>query len=337
MGSVLSFAAFDNPNARNAQIASATPGDVVESGWIPPDVRDRTGSLAHESIVAAMDSLRIVGRSAYENATKVCLWDCWKQALGRDYLGIHQFTGSCVGAGGGNALFSLAAADVVKRGDREIAKVPFWLYPYGVSRLLGGMRGRGEGSFGSTFAKAAGEAGHIAAEGPGLPSFEHGDGIVWGASVEMEWSDGTRAPQEHRTAAKVHLVRSTAKCNSADDVREAIKSFYPVTIASNWGGLMRPPVVGSREPVLLNRRATTWNHQMTIQGWWDHPEHGELFYDLNQWGLDAHGRCPSGAPAGGFWIKRADLEAIVRQGETFAFSQFDGFPAPEQPLNFSAF
>jgi len=74
--------------------------------------------------------------------------------------------------------------------------------------------------------------------------------------------------------------------------------------------LMQCPVEHDR---LMNRRRGTWMHQMSIHGWEDHPQLGEIWYVLNQWGLNAHGTCPSGAPRGGFWIRRRDLAEIVSQ------------------------
>jgi C1A family cysteine protease len=126
--------------------------------------------------------------------------------------------------------------------------------------------------------------------------------------------------------SRKHLIKTTAQCRSAEDVAAAVQNGYPCTIASNWGGQMRPSVQGDR---LINKRATTWNHQMCVVGWEDHASLGELFYILNSWGVDTHGTCPSGAPPGGFWIRKADMQNIVGQEETFALSQFDGFPSQD--------
>lgn len=333
----LSFSAFPDPTARNGAIAAAGPSDVINSGWIAPNERDAAGNLAHGSVMSAMPRLLIAGASANENATKVCLWDCWEPALGKKYTGVHQITGSCVGAGGGNALFSLAAADVIKRRDPEKCHVPFWLLPYGISRMLAGMNDRGDGSLGSTFAKAVREYGHIPAGESSLPTYDERDGLTWGQEAEYTWSQGRRIDPKYLAAAKPHLVKSTAQCRTTDDVRDGLKNYYSIAHASNWGGGMQCRTKGTKDPVLMNSRQTTWNHQMSCQGWWDHPELGEIFYILNQWGLNAHGTCPSGAPKGGFWISKADMQDIVSQGETFAFSQFDGFPGLPQPLDFSAF
>jgi hypothetical protein len=90
-----------------------------------------------------------------------------------------------------------------------------------------------------------------------------------------------------------------------------------------WGGAMRPNV---QDGVLLSKRSASWAHQMCILNWWDHPVHGEIFYILNSWGPKTHGLCPSGAPPGGFWVKKEEVDYMCRD-EVFAFSQWDGFPA----------
>jgi len=341
---VLQFSAF-KPELRFDAFEPLGAGDILECGWLALDDhpertkasrRKAAAAKASEAARAEMMPFAITGHAFNEDATKVCLWDCWKPALGRDYLGIHQLTGSCVGAGGGNALFSLAAADVIKRRDPEKAVIPLWLLPYGISRMLDGMNDRGEGSSGSAFAKAAREYGHIPADTDGCPKFVETDGIIWSEKAELDWSQGKKIPQKYLDAAKIHLVKTTAECSNADAVRDAIKSYFSVTIASDWGGQMRPGTSGT-PPVLLNKRVTNWSHQMSVQAWWDHPSLGEIFWIQNQWGIDTHGRCPSGAPGGGFWVLKKEIEWICNSGEVFAMSQFDGFPAPVQPLDFSAF
>jgi hypothetical protein len=78
----------------------------------------------------------------------------------------------------------------------------------------------------------------------------------------------------------------------------------------------------------VGRRQGQWSHQMSIDAWLKHPKLGDLFWLMNQWGQDAHGKDPFGGPPGGVWITAADVDFICRD-EVFAFSQFDGFPAPD--------
>src|SRR5262249_35537024 len=82
-------------------------------GWRRPDVRSTTEHLRHAAALRAMPTFLIEG--AGNDERKVCLWNCWRHPLavaatgGKPFPGFHQLTGSCVGAGGGNTVFSLAA------------------------------------------------------------------------------------------------------------------------------------------------------------------------------------------------------------------------------------
>jgi glutaredoxin len=51
----------------------------------------------------------------------------------------------------------------------------------------------------------------------------------------------------------------------------------------------------------------------------------KYFYVLNSWGPDAHPKPLQGEPPGGFWVTWEDLDRIVKQGDSWAFSSFDGF------------
>lgn len=310
--------------------AGAACGSAIgwDFGWVPPDRRDPTIDAA-----LAPPALAITGTGRAGAATRALLWECWSDprvmaSAGGLYPGVHQVTGSCVGAGGGNAVFALSAVEVVRLGDPEQVLIPFWPLAYGRSRHYAGMRGRGDGSFAGAFGRAAREDGFLPATTEGLPSFTRDDGLVWGRATELEWSDGDAIAPRWLEQSRRHLVRGVAAVRSADQCREALVNGYPVMFCGDWGGLMRCPTRGNPE-VLVNRRTTQWLHNQTALGWWDHPTEGEIYYVLNQWGREAHGRCPTGAPPGGYWISRADMEYQCRNGECLALSQFDGFPAAD--------
>lgn len=294
-------------------------------GWIPPEVRTKAETMAHAQALAEMTVWTLTGDDW--GIEKAFLWEISKRANGNKHLPtLYQKTGSCVGNGGWCAYMHLSAFEIVRLGQNETLKVLFMPYTYGRGRLAAGIRGRGDGSTGSGQAKAVREDGVIPNELTGLPQPTDDGGLTWGSKVEMDWSDGARIKDEWIQQGRKHLVKATAQVRSPDDVKAAICNGYPVTIASNWGGQMSPSV---QDGVLLNRRVTSWNHQMCIIGWWKHPTHGEIFYIQNSWGRDVHGTCPSGAPPGGFWVKAKDVEYIVDQDDSFAHSQFDGFPAQD--------
>ena len=160
-------------------------------------------------------------------------------------------------------------------------------------------------------------------------SVEQG-GLTWGKNEELKWSDGATISDEWLEKSRRHLIKTTAKVTTADQVTEALMNGYPVTIASNWGGQMQCRTEGD-PAVLMNRRTGRWMHQMEIEGYWDHPTLKQIYFIRNSWSPGAHGTCPSGAPEGGFWVKKSDVDYIVRQGDSFAFSQFDGFPSQTIP------
>jgi hypothetical protein len=315
-------------------------GEVWNFGWVPPENRDEDAHAGDHSARVKMPRFAISGtpnRSVYET-DKALLCDLWKhpdvvKANEQEFTGVHQISGSCVGAGGGNAWMTLACVEAIRLSEPELPKVPFWLLPYGRSRYYCGMKTPGEGSLGSCFARAAIEDGTLPYDQSGLPQpSDRADGWVWGRAVELKWSDGDAKPTlDLLPSSRKYLIRTAAQCRSADDVREAIVNGYPCTAASMYahdGGRVQG---SGKDACLLARRSGSWSHQMSVQAWWLHPQFGELFWLHNQWGLRAHGVCPTGMPPGGVWITKSDMDWICRD-EVFALSGNNGFPAPVGPL-----
>lgn len=297
-------------------------------GWVPPEKRTKDQNDIHDSIMACLPRFSIEGTTKAP-PPEVKLWEAWNHpavvaATGVPFTGFRQQSGACVGAGGGTAVFTLAAVEVAIKNDPELALVPFWPLPYGRSRFIGGMRGRGDGSFGSSFAQAMKDEGIVAANEAGLPSYTTDDQFFYGSEVEYGWSDGARISQDWLTKAKQHPVKTVAPIRNADEGVEALANGYPITFCGNWGGMMRPPV---KEGVLLNEHVDTWNHQQSGLGYMHHPAFGLLFWIMNQWGKLTHGICPSGAPHGGYWITAGSFNYQCKSRECFAWSLFDGFPA----------
>lgn len=307
-------------------------------GWIPPPQRTGDMDAAHAVAVSRMrQAFRTdtPGRR-YEAGELVNLMTFWTRpevvsALGFAFTGTHQLTGSCVGAGGGNTIFSLASIEVLRLGDRERIILPFWLYTYGLSRELMGEPGEGEGSLGSTFAEAVRTFGVLDNAEPELPKPQNSDGLVWGERVEMTWSAGRNISAKWREMGKKHLVQSTADCKSGQEAFDAVMNGYPVTFACQWfvspngarqqGSGADACVVGSLDQ--------SGGHQTSLQAAWNHPTLGPLVFNLNQWGLKTYKTDPKTGLGNGCWMKVSEIDRAIRNGygEVFAFSQFQGFPA----------
>src|SRR5687768_10946791 len=82
-------------------------------GWIPPQDRNDEQQAAHANAESQEVVPFSISGTTDEDEDKVDLTDVWKhplvvEALGFAFPGVHQYTGSCVGAAGGNMFFTLA-------------------------------------------------------------------------------------------------------------------------------------------------------------------------------------------------------------------------------------
>lgn len=305
-------------------------------GWIDFPQRTREMNLLHDAALAAMPERFHLAGPPKAEVDKLCLFDVWTDAevvaaIGRPFLGVHQITGSCVGAGYGNVLFTLAALEVLRLHDPEQIIVPFWLFAYGISRMLIGERSRGEGSLGSAIAEAARLYGNLQQGEAGLPTYTADDGFVWGKSTELAWSNGNEFDPKWLAMGKKNLVRTTAPQKTASGVWTAIQNLYPTTIASPY--YVQPgteKIVGSGDNrVCIGGFTGRGGHQTSILAVWNHPTEGRLYWNENQWGLNVYQKDPTTGRASGCWMRESSIESVCKSGdgEVYSYSQFDGFLA----------
>jgi hypothetical protein len=308
-------------------------------GWVPFEERTDEQNEIHNAAVAKMPAFGLVGEVP-PVGTKILLTDYWKhpdtvEQLGFAFLGWHQFSGSCVGVGGGNILQTTNILDALLRGQPERIGLIAWAYNYGRSRLLAGMRGQGEGSMGATFAKSASEDGSLFWDKTlGLPDFKVADQLTIGKSQELIWSDGNHASQALRNEAKPHKF-SSAPVNSGPQVRDAIVNGYGCTRA--FGKFANPGTATVKHGALIGSYNGRGGHQEGWVGYWNHPDLGELIYEMNQWGADVYGTDPGGGAKGGLWLP-LDLvhnECQSQYSEVYAFSSFEGYPAQPKVFDWS--
>lgn len=338
MADTLDFSAFKGEH-QAAKVAEATAaGKEINCGWIPPHDRTAAANKADAAFQAEMPRFTIRGRFAAAER-RYALWKACRAVLGRDLDYVWQQTGSCVGAGGDNAARTGMCVEIALKGEPEEYRPTWWLYAYGRSRHLGGIRGRGEGSFGSAWAKAATTDGILEMDPAGLPDLPdyktQAGWIVQPGNTEMEWSDGARIATHWLTHGRTHLFKTAARIRNKDEAFEAIANGYPLTQASSFG-FRNPAVKGTRFPIRVATWNGTWHHQTWMDEVWDHPElNGVYFRWGNNWGPDAHGAPTCDEPAGGVYVHESLVDRLCKEGEVFALSAFDGFPA--RSLDFSAF
>lgn len=322
-----------------ARAAEATEaGKEIDCGWIPPHKRTPAQNRIDEEIRKSLPRFTLRGRFAADKR-RYCLWKAHVTLTGKFHRYNWQQTGSCVGAGGDNALKTLQAVEIVLKGERERMLDNWWLYAYGRSRHHAGMRGQGEGSVGSAWAKAINTDGffEIDPDGePDLPDYQdREDWIVQPSRTEMQWSDGGRIAENWLRLGRKRRVKTVSRIRNKDEAFEAVANGYPLTQASNFG-FSRPKVKGTKNPIRVAEWNGKWSHQTFIDEAWDHEElSGIYFHWGNNWGPDAHGPPTGDEPPGGVYIHESIVDRLCKEGEVYALSDQDGYPARE--LNWSMF
>lgn len=286
-----------------------------------------------------------------DKGQKIGLWNFWKDpevVADVGFIGsrTHQKTGSCVWAGGNCAAFSSICAQR-KAGDNPTkAFWPFTLHNYAHSRALFGDSGEGEGSMGSTFAQSLREFGirdwpvNTSDEMPEYTQDEE-NGCIVGSSVEMRWSS-IRNPniEKVKAVSTQHLFGSTAECRSTQEILAMITNGYGVTFACN-NFISRAAVKGSGDKAACISDGGADNrggHQWSIQGAWNHPDYGMLFYHLNNWDQSTYPKDPAGGPTCGCWLTEAKTTAALRlDAECYGLSSLNWFPAQPRVLDYIDF
>jgi hypothetical protein len=307
------------------------------TGFIPRPKRTKAQNAFHDHIVGA-NAPRFMTLNPMTAAEPDECWslDLLVKAYGSLGWWIWQMIGSCVGAGDGTACQIAIAGDIVVREEREEPKVLFPYATWGVGRQLGGLRGRGDGSFGGAQIEAGLKFGHLADDTPGLPKGTKRDGhwIVWTASEETAYSWPPQWPVAKATLdpiAAPQRLDHHAQIKTLDELSQALVQGYGVTQASGWG-CQNPRM---KDGLLVGKRDTTWNHQ-TWFGAYTKLKGPRKWLWGNNWGPNAHGVCPYlaekygsfGFNGGVMWIEDADAMRIINEGETFARSTA-GFPLRE--------
>jgi hypothetical protein len=302
-------------------------GSPFPLGFITPTERTDEQAQAHTAAVAKMKPRFELHGSAPDPGPVVMNDDLWRHkdvvaAFGYAYPGTHQFSGSCVWAGGENAVVTTMVVEVILQSEPERIVMPFCLFNYGKSRERLGETTEGEGSMGSTFAASCHEDGLIDNAEADLPRPTVGDGLEWGERMERKWSNGRAIDPKWLALGRKHLIRSTAPIKSADQLRVAVRNRYGVTFACN--NFITPGNERQSGEYYIGRLDGNGGHQTSIQGVVDTPGGNYLFKNVNQWGMKVYKGFGNAV-----MMEPSEVDRALRNldAEIFAFSAVDGFPA----------
>ncbi len=289
------------------------PGDPpLHFGWV-----DDPDAVRH--CLAEMDCGTFRDTAAFsagwDGPENVYLWESARTVTG-DLLPARnqKSVGSCVGFATASAIEHLSLVQIAEGQAAEYRDLAAEII-YGGSRVeVGGGRIRGDGSIGAWAAKWVRDYGVV-------PRGRHG-------SHDLSLYDENRCrdfgrrgvPDDLEVLAKEHPVRGVVNVRSWEECRAAIRNGYPVLVCSSQGFTMERDEEGFCNP------RGRWYHAMAVVGVRGGARPGGFL--LNSWGPAAHRgpRDPADAPGCGFWADADVLDRMLAQGDSWAFSEFVGFP-----------
>lgn len=242
------------------------------------------------------------------------LWKFYEQVHGHEWLPHDQDgTGCCVGEGFSAAVEILQCVEIKVNGESQEAKAISAAATYSLAREVGGMLGRGDGSTGADAAKALMTFGAVScdeAKDDNTTGKEH-------AALAKKWGR-SGLPEELKPIAAKHKIKTASLVRTPEEVRAALVNGYPVPICSSVG--FEP---FRRDQDGFCHSGGSWPHCMVIVGY---RADKKAFLVLQSWGKQSPpGPKTLGQPDGSFWITWKDCQRIVRSGESYALSSFDGY------------
>jgi len=275
----------------------------------------------HAVFSAASDSIGTTGSGLGKRAL---LYEFMYKALnGKQNVKTRfQKIGDCVSQGAALAVDILRAWGVVVEGREWVAETATEPI-YALSRVeIGkGALGSGDGSVGAWAAEAVRQYGTLVRIPYGsfdLSEYNPARASQWGMPR-------AGLPDVLEPYAREHLVRSVTQVRTWTEFCDAIHSGYPVTIASNQGFTETRDSQGFAKP------SGTWAHQMCATAYDDlSARKGGLIQ--NSWGAWNSGPIAYDQPEGSFWADKAVIERMLAAEDSWAFSDYEGFPAKKMNL-----
>ena len=250
----------------------------------------------------------------------VLLHKCVEEVTGKSFPIHYQTIGDCVSHGWGLGI------DVLKCVQISIDKRPEqWtnetatevIYAGSRVEIGGGRLGNGDGSLGAWAADWVAKYGIIARGQYGSIDLREYDG-----QRAKSWG-GARAgvPDDLEPIAKEHPVKTVSLVRSYEEARDAIANGYPVPVCSMQG------FASQRDSKGFAKAQGTWPHCMLFMAVDDADGRPGLLC-MHSWGPNwIGGPKRHDQPDGSFWVDAAVADRMLDDGDSFAISNFQGYPS----------
>lgn len=229
----------------------------------------------------------------------------------------RQSTGDCVSHGTRSACDITRAVEIDIKGDKKS-----WI-ARGATEAIYGARGHGgQGMSCSRAAQFVSQTGGIVVRKnyPGIIDFSKYNG-----SLGAKW--GSRGlPDKVIDLANDYQIKTVSLIKTVEEARDALSNGYGIAVCSGYG------FSNKRDKNGFAKKSGSWAHCMAWIACDD--TNGETsFLVQNSWGKWNDGGHPEWGPIpdGSFLIHAEDAEGMLKQGGSYAFSDFDGFPPQKLP------
>ena len=272
--------------------------------------------------------LREIEYLTYEEVKDIDVY-CLEVEDDHSFIANGYAVSNCTSFGAKNVMEYLQCVQIALAGEAQKFRNMFPPYFYGCSRVfIGGGQIGGDGGSGTWIQAAIKKYGALATDDPNVPPYS--------GRVAREWGGHRGPPKEFVSLGQQHLVKTTAQITNADDAANALLNGYPIAICSDRGYNMMAGSDGFHAP------KGSWSHCMSLIGFDDSDSSkGLYFIILNSWG-DVHGQLKdfstnADLPVGILRVKGEYVDKMLAQEDSFAFSQFDGFPDNSKNLEKALF
>ena len=248
------------------------------------------------------------------------LWLAYEKVTGSPWQPHDQDgTGCCVGEGNSGAVEIGSAVEIALGDVQQEYKHISAAALYALAREVGDMLGSGDGAVGADAAKALMTRGAISCEEANDSNGRDSTAKAH-ASLAKKWGR-VGLPKELKTLAAEHKVKTASQVRTPEEVRAALTNGYPVTICSSvgfeGGGGFKRDADG------FCKMGGSWPHCMFVGGY---RKDKRAFLVFQSWGPNMPpGPKSLGQPDGTFWITWDAMQRIVKSGECYALSSFEGY------------
>jgi hypothetical protein len=282
-------------------------------GWIhdPAEVRRMLSGMARPFFAAATPDLSGSGAGK-----TTLLYKAFKDVNGGQYLDYPaQEIGDCVSHGFGHGIDLLEAVQIGRGTSTLVFEQTATEAIYGMARVdVGGQLGSTEdGAVGAWAAQAVSTLGTVSREVTG--PYDGRRAKLWGAQG---------VPADVKARAHDHRVKTTSLITTYAELEDALANGYPVTVCSDQGFTLE------RGPDGFCKPRGVWGHCMLIVGVRADRRPGACIFQ--SWGSSMPtGPLDLDQPPNSFWADRSVVERMLAMEDSWALSNFDGYPSQALP------